>query len=696
MPTDPLTVLLSGGQATLALGLLFVLPGFSWGPILLPGAPTPLHVLGRAVGASLLIVSGLCILLAVVGSLRPAQLIATVVVVSSIPLVARRLRHDVRPVAVRGRRQRRWLAGAIGAVGVVTIVVVGPSLCAAGPDLLPATSTPWYYMAISREVAETGSIPATVTEWGRPRPFPTDYLPATVHAAAAIELLPGGLLEAAAWYRLGVLLAAVILAALLFRRWFSAWTAVLAACLLLATVRLEAKFLDLRPETFGLLLAIFTIWAADRAMADRSIRSTGMATIAATATFLSHAEVYLLLGPAMVGLAAARTVAGPSRFGLRLSRPMSLRASGVAAVVLVVSFVVGSGVNAFFAGKFRLVGYVAARQEALPIPAESLPVGWVLSGDPTWDFYVASVAPALDGQPPPTRFLGPMLLPRSILDVWPGLDGRGRGDRVTLALLLLAPVLIWPWLDTRRRRFILTWWVFGGTLLVGSWLLFTVSSTYVPARIGPRRLMPYELIVPVASAGVLLFTVDRFWRRGWRLLLPRRGAMVAARAALAVLVVAAAAPVASSGQAATTDESSLTPAGYEALRWIDANLSADARLLTNAYTDGSILAVARRASILDGRAVYLEDRPFLAESTRLALGARILFADPDGDAATRYVAAERVTHLLVATVGPDGNDLGGYALMATDLAALAGSGRYTQIRSFAGGRLLLFEVRSAG
>jgi hypothetical protein len=73
----------------------------------------------------------------------------------------------------------------------------------------------------------------------------------------------------------------------------------------------------------------------------------------------------------------------------------------------------------------------------------------------------------------------------------------------------------------------------------------------------------------------------------------------------------------------------------------------------------------------------------------------VLFADPDGAAAASYLATERVSHILVATAGPNGNDLGGYLLFDTDLAAMLGSGRYTQVRPFGDGRLLLFEVAPA-
>ena len=693
---DPIAVALAAAQATMALAVLFVLPGLTWGPLILPGAPTPLHVIGRAIGLSLLIVVGTCTVLAGIGQLRPVPLVVVLAALILAPLLHPVVRASLRGLVRGGRRRRRWWLGGAAALVLVGATILLPSRAVVGDDLLPMTSTPWYYMAVARQVAETGAIPSTITEWGQARPFPTDYVPATAHAAAALELLPGDLLTAFAWYRLALLLVAAVIAALLLRRWFSSWVALLGACLLLGTVRLDAKFLDYRPETFGLVLALFCVWAADRAMADRSARSMAVAMAAGVATFLSHAEVFLLLGPALVGIGLARSALGEGsgrRIGLRFPRPLQLRSVGVAAVVLIGALVIGAGLNGILAGDFRLLGYVtASRDRPPPVPSDRVPAGWTFSGDPTWDFYVASVAPALDGQQPPRNFFGSSLLPRAILQVWPGLDARGRADLLTLAALLIAPLLLWPWLDRRRRRFLLGWWLFGAGLFVGSWLLFAISSTYVPARVGPRRLMPYELLVPVMSAVLLMFGLDRLLRPGWRLLVPRRGAMVAAGAFLAILTIGATAPAPQSALADELDEPGLSTVGYDALRWIDANLPLDARLLTNAYTDGSMLAVARRQAILDGRAVYLEDRDFLAQSTSLVLGARVLFASPDGAAAADYLATERVGYLLVATAGPNGNDLGGYLLFDTNLQALREGGRYTQLRSFGDGRLLLFEV----
>jgi hypothetical protein len=172
---------------------------------------------------------------------------------------------------------------------------------------------------------------------------------------------------------------------------------------------------------------------------------------------------------------------------------------------------------------------------------------------------------------------------------------------------------------------------------------------------------------------------------------------VAAGLALAVLTVGAVSASPIPGADDEGRDSSLSPSGYVAYRWMGEHLPADARILANAYTDGSIAAVIRRVGIIDGRAVYLEDPGFLAESTALCLGARVVFATPGAPGAGTYLERERVTHLLVSTQGPTGIDLGGYPLFETNLAAIRADPRFRLLQSFQDDRLLLFEVsRSQG
>ena len=231
---------------------------------------------------------------------------------------------------------------------------------------------------------------------------------------------------------------------------------------------------------------------------------------------------------------------------------------------------------------------------------------------------------------------------------------------------------------------------FGVAVFAGSYLLFLLSDTYVPMRTGPRRIMPYLGMVAVGAGVFLLWAVDRLSADGWRALFPRRGAMTAAGTSLAILCAA----MLWAGPAAAIDdpEPGISPVGYEAYRWIDANLPADARVLANAYTDGALTALSRRTGIVDGRAVYLEDAEFLRASTALLLGARVVFTDPDGPGAGAFLRREGVDYLLVVGPGADGGDIGGYEPFETDGAALATSRRYTLVRTFGDGRLSLYRV----
>jgi hypothetical protein len=364
--------------------------------------------------------------------------------------------------------------------------------------------------------------------------------------------------------------------------------------------------------------------------------------------------------------------------------------------------ILGAAAGWALTGESRVIGYVAGDRgsgaeaaTARGRPGE-IPAGWTFTDDPTWDFYTASVAPALAGPPPPDSFTDSLLLPRSILSVWPGLDGRTRSGLVVIGGLVLFPLMAWPVLDGRRRRFLLTWAVFAAVLIVGSILLFELSHTYVPQRTAGRRLMPYLLMVPVVAMTACLWILGRLTAPAWRALLPGRGRAVVAAVALAVLTTGAVSASPRVGAGTDDPEAALSPAGYAAYLQMASELPPDARILANAYTDGSIGAVTGRVGIVDGRAVYLEDPAFLAESTALCLGARVVFGTPAAPGAASFLDREHVTHLLVATDGPDGTDLGGYQLFATDVDTIRADPRFRLIDDFDGGRLLLFEVVGSG
>jgi hypothetical protein len=693
-------LLLGTLQATIVLGSVFVLPGLVLGPLVAPGAATPLDRLGRAAGVSLLTVAPACMVLAWIGWLTPAAVVVALATLIVLPLIVRRPRSPLRRPT--GHAARWWIGAFIGTVAVAILTIL-PSRAMVGSALLPFTSTVWYYANLAVATGAARGFPPTLPEWGTERPFQTDYLPVTAHTAGFLELMPGDLLVNLELYRLALVIAGILVGTLLLRRWVSTWLAVLGACLLLGTARLEFKFLAYKPETFGLILALFGLWLLDRALIERSRRLAILAMLTAAVVFLSHAEVFLVFASGAVGLATARWLVAPGGGPLGLRLPLDKRlaaTSATVAAVLLGGMLLGAIANAVVTGDARLAGYVFGRGASASAPAAprraSVPDGWVQSGDPTWDFYVAAVAWNQLGDPPPTSFVDRRLLQRSTLQVWPGLDARSPSMLIVLVAVVGLPLLAWPWLGARRRRMVLTWWVFAVVLFVGSYVLFTMSDTYVPRRVGPRRLIPYELLLPVVSAVIVLWGVDRLVRPGWLALLPRRGAaMLAAGAFLAVLTAGMLAPAPSTPSDEPDREPGLTSVGYEAYRWIAANTPTDARVLANAYTDGSLAAISGRTGIVDGRAVYLEDPTFLADSTDLLLGARVAFADPDGAAAADFLASEGVDYVLVAGPEAQGSDLGGYRPFETDHESLADSGRYTLVRTFGDGRLSLYRVDTA-
>ena len=81
---DPVALSVAALQAGVALAVIFVVPGLALGPIIAPGASTPLGRIGRAVGASLLTTSIGCTVLAWLGILAPASTIVLLLAVSGL------------------------------------------------------------------------------------------------------------------------------------------------------------------------------------------------------------------------------------------------------------------------------------------------------------------------------------------------------------------------------------------------------------------------------------------------------------------------------------------------------------------------------------------------------------------------------------------------------------------------------------
>jgi hypothetical protein len=464
---------------------------------------------------------------------------------------------------------------------------------------------------------------------------------------------------------------------------------------------MDWKLLSYKPETFGLVVGLFALWLVDRAAVERSTHLAVSAAIVLGLVVMSHAEIAVVLLPAVAGIALARGVLRPGRgrIGLRLRLTSGpIRSTLIPVIATVAGMSGGLLLNSVITGEGGLFDYVTGGGQgpaAATVDPGLLPDGWVLSDDPTWNFNVAAVAGGQSGTSPPVSFTDRRLLSRENLHVWPVIDARAGPGQVALAAILLLPVLAWPWLDPRRRTFLLVILVFAVGLLAGAWLLNEISATYVPRRIGARRLLPYELFVPVGAAMVGTTVLATGLRRAlFSLRLAPSQRRIAASIGLAALLVI---PLISWTSSADDEESTgISARGYVAYAWLRDNLPEGARILANAYTDGSLTLLSGRIGILDGRAVYLEDPSFLSDATGLLLGARRYFSDPSNPGSDDYLAAANVEYLLVGTTPESGFDLGGYRPFVTDLSALDADSRFSLVRELADGSLRLYRLVTAG
>ncbi len=213
--------------------------------------------------------------------------------------------------------------------------------------------------------------------------------------------------------------------------------------------------------------------------------------------------------------------------------------------------------------------------------------------------------------------------------------------------------------------------------------------------------MPYLLIVPVVAMTALLWLLGRLHgaRPGGRCC-RAAAAVEPSPPALALVVLTAGAVSASprAGGVADEREAALSPAGYDGLP-LDGDASC--RPMPGSWPTPTPTAPSRpsrgRIGIVDGRAVYLEDPAFLAESTALRLGARVVFGTPSAPGAASLPRSRRGDPPAGRDRRPvDGTDLGGYLPFATDVAAIRADPRFRLVREFDDGRLLLFEVVGAG
>jgi hypothetical protein len=604
--------LITGLVSGLIVAGWFLLPGLPWaiwwgrreGRDALDVAALT-AALGLAVGS----LSALVLLLTdSFSALAVLVVVGTLTLVGTAGLVLDELRRGVaalregRPaprLQLRPTARRRLIL-----VGAFSVLVVAPFVAQAAsalPDGLPRASTSWYYALLSIRAAADGAIPPTLLEWGIERPFKGDYLTFTAHLAAAESLDPGGLATLET-YRILVLFTAALLLVAFLRRW-SLPGGLLAAGIFMSGNLWITKFDSLRPESYAVAAVAGSLWALgagwdrdDRWRFPWIILSGVLAAVAA----LGHVEIALV--GAVLGLASL-VASGDRPWRARLV------ASGGAGLVGVALFgatlaVVGGGLPG--AGELGTAG-----------PGEDLT--WRLFG-----VLVEGVARPLPALPTDSAYLA-----ASARFPWPGLDILAPTGVLVVGFVALAAfsVLRGP-ADPRTRRLFLFGLVLAGLLLVVSLLIFAIFPTYVPRRIGLRRLLPYAalgLSAIIAAGGLvairgLATLTARDLRARW---------LPIAAGALCLLFAAGIVGVASARTFRDrTARSRDVLAGRDAYLWLAGNTEPGARILVNGYTDGVVAALAGRPGIVDGRAPYGEDRAWVEQAIRDSRLARAFFAAP--------------------------------------------------------------------
>jgi hypothetical protein len=708
---DPVTFAADAAWTVASLALVFLLPGLTLGRGVAPGAMSPGTRLGRAIAVSMLTAATASAGLAVVDLLRPTILVALLAGATILPLHSR---QPSRPGWPRGRA-RRWWTGAVLLGGLALALLLVPGWLEAAARGAPAGPS-WEDVAAAEAMATLGGLPPEVVTWGSGRPFTTNHLLATTHFAAAVQLLPGDILLRVEIYRVALLVAGLIVATMLFRRWVSSAIALLGAVLLLATVTISDAFRAWDPLAWAVVIALFGLWLADRAVHERTLGLIAWAGVTGGAVLLTHPAVFLAWIAAVAGIATARALVAPGggpevagglghrhgrRLGLRRRLGPSAGLPIVAAAVIGGSAAIGGLVaDGLLTGQPGVAGYLTGRPTGGPdgtlTRLAELPAGWRFSHDATWDLARAASGVADVANDAPPAGVDRDRVAAALLNPWPRVDGRTVAGGVVL--LGLAAVALVGWLvgDPRRQRAILATMVFGAALGMGALIVLAAADGFAGRQLVVSRLLGFAVVVPVVAAVVGLWLAGGRLLDNWRSTRRGRDATPAALAVLAVAVLLVAAPhaTADARDSESPDDAPHDPSGIavEAYGWIAANLPDDARILVAAHTPGTVAVLADRSGIVDGPAYSPDDPAWPSEAIARLLGARRLFADPDGPGAAAYIEREAVDYLLVPGPGASGADLAGHDPFAVDRAALDASDRYALVEAFGGGRVLLYRV----
>lgn len=594
-------------------------------------------------------------------------------------------------------RRFRRLIGVTAAVVVAGVVVLGPQTA--------PSENPWpsglslYYWHLGQATVDSHGLPASIGEWGTPRPFPTEYLVTTVHGAVSTIIAGDGDLGMQEHYRLAVLILAALAGYALASRWLPRWWALLAAILGVSSVYLSSKLSAYRPETFAFVLVLWAGWLFDEGVVRQSWRWVGLAGAVAATSFLAHGSAWLIVGPLWFAILVGRFAAVPrlsranasrsrARRLLRLVRaPVPVWPLAIAAVTFLLTVAIITGGSGTVD---RFTSILTGQKSEKTVTGAA-----TTTSDPTWDlFYFITYQATTGTAPDPPDVCGRLFVSRIIREPWEGIHVLSPVGQALLALAVLSVAVVSS--SSRFRRVVIGAGVFAVSLYLVTEALCLVYHSYVPARAGPSRVLPYYFLaiavfvalcgwVMASKGGDLLARLIRL--RSNRPVLQGRAFTGFLRVGLAAIVTGGLLVSFTPQRGAEAEEGSgrLSEVSGEAYLWLRDHVEPDAVVLTNAYTAGSLVSVSGRTGWLDGRAPYLESSEWLTQAIGSLQFARNYFADPG---TYRNELPSAIDYVLVGDLGVD---LGGKRFVA-NFDALRREPNLVLVQSFHQQQILLFAV----
>lgn len=603
----------------LALVLALVLPGIAGGVLLTRRSDTGysgiLLLRTLSVGIAVWLVSSG--VLARVGAMSATPSWTTAVVLGAVSVGVLAL-----------RRSRTILRGALADFGflALALLVAAVSWLPIAQLVLrttwgPLGSTPWYYWSLAAKVAASGHMPSTTTEWGVTLPFLDDYHLFTT--ATAMLFTQGGHPQVPALQTVVMLSVGVLAcgAALLTRMWgTSPAAALLAVPVAVATGIGAPRLTSYRPEAFGLGLTVLVV----AGFADWFRRGERGSLVAAAALAGALAQVHgIAFMSALVLSTAAAVSLGWGRPWRSCLRRCVMAAVSVAVSVLVLAAALGGSTSTEHVGGLANQGGLA---------------------DQTWQF-----VRAIRGTPPSRPPSNLELLINAYRNTY-----RPGSSWVLWLLFLAIGVLVIvalrarvgkelsnadglrqedaARLGARALRFIAV----SALGMAALSAVFALGwSGYVPRRTGVQRFTQEATLLVGPIMAWAAAVLAGFLRP------PRRTAFLVAGVAL--LTVAG--TLCSLSLLPHADQRP-APEAVHNLHSLD--LSRDAVVLSNGYTEGYLSLVTGGQGLLEGRAPYTFPQ-VLSRANRLLRGAAAFYRAPASHRS--FLERHRVDFVVVARPG---------------------------------------------